>query len=138
MKATKFRLTPEWAFRISLAIIYIWFGLLKTLDLSPASALVEESIFWWDMAWFMPVLGIGEAFIGITFLVPRWTNFMLVLVILHLVGSSLTPMFTANELLFVDFPFVPHLAGQYIIKNLLILSGAYYLWWSRRAQKNSA
>lgn len=133
-----FRLTPEWAFRFSLAIIYIWFGLLKPLDLSPASPLVETAISWWNSDWFIPVLGWGEVFIGITFLIPRWTNFMFLLVLLHLIGCSVVPMFTANNTLFVHFPYQPTLEGQYIIKNLLIFSGAYSLWWCKRAQKNSA
>ena len=34
------------ALRVSLAIIFIWFGILKPLGLSPAAALVEATVGW--------------------------------------------------------------------------------------------
>lgn len=129
------KLTPEWAFRLSLAIIYVWFGLLKLPDLSPAAALVEEVVFWWDMSWFLPTLGVGEALIGLSFLWPRLTRISVVLVLLHMVGASVIPFFTATEQLLSTSFYGWTLEGQYVVKNLLIVSAAYYLWSSLRHTK---
>ena len=34
--------------RYSLGIIYIWFGILKPLGLSPAQELVENTVYWFE------------------------------------------------------------------------------------------
>jgi len=53
--------------RYSLGIIYIWFGALKPLGISPAQELVENTVYWFDdPQTFVPILGIWEVVIGIT------------------------------------------------------------------------
>lgn len=124
--------SPAWAFRLSLAVIYIWFGALKMIPGgSPAEPLIRASVFWWDIHWFLPLLGLAEIIIGLSFLWPRMTRMMVILVSLHMLGASVTPFFTATDQLFVTFPFVWTLAGQYVFKNLLILCAAYLLWQAR-------
>ena len=34
--------------RYSLAMVFIWFGLLKPLGISPAQELVENTVYWFD------------------------------------------------------------------------------------------
>ena len=34
------------ALRISLGIIFVWFGILKPFGISPAQALVERTVYW--------------------------------------------------------------------------------------------
>jgi uncharacterized membrane protein YphA (DoxX/SURF4 family) len=131
MKAPK----PTDVLRISLAIIYIWFGILKPFGVSPAAGLVEASIFWWDSSWFIPVLGIGEVLIGICLLFKKLNKFSAVLLVLHMIGASLTPMFTVNSAVFSSFPHILTLEGQYIVKNLLIVSTAYILWDEAKGKK---
>lgn len=43
--------------RISLGVVFIWFGLLKTLHASLAGDLVAHTVYWVDPAWFVPFLG---------------------------------------------------------------------------------
>lgn len=124
MKAPK----PADFLRISLAIIYIWFGILKPFGVSPAAGLVEASIFWWDASWFVPVLGLAEVLIGISLLFKKLNKVSAVLLVLHMIGASLTPMFTVNSAVFSSFPHILTLEGQYIVKNLLIIGTAYLLW----------
>ena len=51
--------------RISLAIIFIWFGPLKPFGLSPAQILVERTVYWFPADTFVPILGWWEVAIGI-------------------------------------------------------------------------
>ena len=53
--------------RYSLAMIFIWFGLLKPLGISPAQELVENTVYWFDdKAVFVKFLGWWEVVIGFT------------------------------------------------------------------------
>ena len=53
--------------RYSLAMVFIWFGLLKPLGISPAQELVENTVYWFDdKATFVNFLGWWEVVIGFT------------------------------------------------------------------------
>ena len=46
--------------RISLGIVFIWFGVLKPFGHSPAEELVRRTVYWGvDPDWFVPVLAEG-------------------------------------------------------------------------------
>ena len=38
--------TNDYLVRIALFIIFFWFGILKVLDLSPATELIIDTVFW--------------------------------------------------------------------------------------------
>lgn len=116
------------ALRISLAIIFIWFGLLKPLGLSPAGPLVEATVSW--MPFFRPrqwvgVIGWWEVLIGLTFLFRPTLRIAIALLALQMTGTFL-PLVMLPGVTFQAglYPFVPTIEGQYIIKNLLIISAA--------------
>ena len=58
-----------WLTRISLGIVFLWFGVLKVFDVGPAKELVTRTMYWVDPAWFYPFLGVWESAIGIGLLV---------------------------------------------------------------------
>lgn len=109
--------------RIALAIVYIWFGGLKIIGISPAGDLVEETVFWFKPEIFIPVLGIGELVIGLGLLVKRFVPFTIILLLLHMV-ATIFPLFLLTDACFDTFPYRPTLVGQYIIKNLVLVAGA--------------
>jgi uncharacterized membrane protein YphA (DoxX/SURF4 family) len=43
--------------RVALAVIFIWFGLLKPLGASPAEELIKNTVVWFPPEIFLPVLG---------------------------------------------------------------------------------
>ena len=78
------------ALRVSLAVIFIWFGILKPLRLSPAEALVLKTVRW--MPLFAPetwlaIIGWWEVAIGITFLFPSTARLAIALLALQMVGT---------------------------------------------------
>lgn len=116
------------ALRVSLAVIFIWFGLLKPLGLSPAGPLVEATVGW--MPVFTPtqwvsVIGWWEVAIGVTFLFRPTLRIAIGLLFLQMAGTFL-PLVMLPEITFQPgrYPFVPTIEGQYIVKNLLIISAA--------------
>jgi uncharacterized membrane protein YkgB len=109
--------------RIALAIVYIWFGSLKVIRLSPAGDLVEHTVFWFKPQIFIPVLGICEVVIGLGLLIKRFVPITILLLLLHMI-ATLFPLFILTDACFDTFPYRPTLVGQYIIKNLVLVAGA--------------
>ena len=57
------------ALRVSLSLVFIWFGALKPFGLSPAEELVRRTVYWMDPGFFVPLLGYWEIAIGIGLLI---------------------------------------------------------------------
>ena len=110
--------------RYSLAMIFIWFGLLKPLGISPAQELVENTVYWFDdKATFVNFLGWWEVVIGFTMCVRPLIRISIFLLFLQIPGTFL-PLVLLPEVCFTDFPYGLTLEGQYIVKNLIIISSA--------------
>ncbi len=117
--------------RISLAIIFIWFGGLKFFGISPANELVARTVYWIDPEVFLPVLGGWEVVIGVCLLFRPTIRAALFLLFLQMPGTML-PLFMLPQVCYTHFPFGLTLEGQYIIKNLVLISAALVVGGSVR------
>ncbi|MEM7791992.1 MAG: hypothetical protein AAF546_11370 [Verrucomicrobiota bacterium] len=119
------------AIRISFAVIFVWFGALKPLGLSAAEPLVLNTVAWMPFlepqVW-LAIIGFWEIGIGLFFISLRTTRLAILLLFLQMSGTFL-PLFILPEVTFQPggIPFLPTIEGQYIIKNLMILSAALVL-----------
>ena len=110
--------------RYSIGIIFIWFGILKPLGLSPAQELVENTVYWFENpADFVPILGWWEVIIGVTMCIKPLIRFSIFLLFIQMPGTFL-PLVLLPDACFTNFPFGLTTEGQYIIKNLIIISAA--------------
>jgi uncharacterized membrane protein YkgB len=109
--------------RYSVAIVFVWFGLLKPLGVSPARELVERTVYWVDPQWFIPCLGWWEVLIGVCMLSRPLIRAAIALLALQMPGTFL-PLVLLPDVCFVHVPWAPTLEGQYIIKNLVLISAA--------------
>ena len=109
--------------RLSLAIVFIWFGALKLVGNSPAIELVTRTVYWFDPRWFVPFLGVWEVLIGVCMLWRPLIRVSIALLALQMPGTFL-PLILLPHVCFAIIPWVPSLEGQYIIKNLVLISGA--------------
>ena len=110
--------------RYSIGIIYIWFGILKPFGLSPAQELVENTVYWFsNPSDFVPILGWWEVIIGVTMCIKPLIRFSIFLLFIQMPGTFL-PLVLLPEVCFTNFPFGLTTEGQYIIKNLIIISAA--------------
>jgi uncharacterized membrane protein YkgB len=112
--------------RVAIFIVYFYFGLLKLLDVSPASplasALTAKTI---GMQYFHTsfiILAIFECVIGVLFLFPRATRAVIPMLFIHM-AVVCSPLFLVPSEAFTQ-AFVPTLEGQYIIKNVVIIAVA--------------
>ncbi len=112
--------------RIALFIVFFWFGFLKLLGLSPAGQLVHDlynqtiSFMAFDTFYFL--FALLECVIGILFLIRGVERIVIPLLFFHMI-TTFMPLFMLPEDSWQSF-MVPTLAGQYIIKNLLIIAVA--------------
>ena len=129
------------ALRISLAVIFIWFGVLKPFGLSPAADLVRATVRWMPLlspdGW-LAVIGWWEVLIGITFLFRSTVRIAIALLAMQMVGTFL-PLVVLPAVTFQagHVPYAPTMEGQYIIKNLLIISAALVVGGTARNEKRA-
>jgi uncharacterized membrane protein YkgB len=109
--------------RVSLALIFVWFGALKPLGMSPAEELVERTVYWIDPDWFIPVLGWWEVAIGVCLLIRPLLRVGILLLFLQMPGTIL-PLFLLPSVCFTSVPFGLTLEGQYIVKNAVLIGAA--------------
>jgi uncharacterized membrane protein YkgB len=113
--------------RVSIGVVFLWFGMLKFWPgVSPADRLATETtailtggIITEDAARIM--LAILETAIGIGMIGGRWMRVVLLLLFGQMAGT-ITPLVLFPELTWQAAPLVPTLEGQYIIKNLVLVS----------------
>lgn len=115
--------------RVSLFVIYFWFGAVKLTGLSQASPLAEALVTntvgaQYFHALFV-VLAVLECVIGILFLIPRYTKVAVVALAAHMVIVC-SPLLLVPQMAWQRW-FIPTIEGQYIIKNLALLSLALAL-----------
>lgn len=115
--------------RVSLGIVFFWFGVLKFFPgLSPAQDLAANTISLLSFGLVgpsvsVPVLAAWECAIGLGLLHGGYLRSTLLLLWLQMLGT-LTPLVLFPSDTFTRFPYAPTLEGQYIIKNLVLISAA--------------
>jgi uncharacterized membrane protein YkgB len=110
-----------------MGIIFFWFGMLKFFEgLSPAEALATRTI---ELLTFGLVgpdvvrfgLAAWEVLIGIGLMFRIRLRETLLLMFLQMLGT-MTPIILLPEEVFTVFPYGLTLEGQYIFKNLVVIS----------------
>jgi uncharacterized membrane protein YkgB len=118
------------AIRLSFGIIFIWFGILKPLHLSPAEGLLKATVVWLPFGsadnWLI-IIGWWEVVIGICFLFEKTTRLAIILLLTQMIGTFMPLVFLPEVTFQAHNVLLPTLEGQYIIKNLIIISAALVL-----------
>ena len=113
--------------RISLGVVFFWFGFLKFFPgMSPAQDLASRTIeilsFGKVPAWVsINVLAVWESAIGLGLLFGVAMRATLALLFVQMLGTVMPLFFFPHEA-FSHFPYAPTLEGQYIIKNIVLVS----------------
>src|SRR5258707_14840127 len=117
------------ALRISLGIVFFWFGVLKFFPgMSPAEDLAARTIEKLTLGLMtpnvsVPFLATWECLIGLGLITNKFMRATLLLLFVQMLGT-ITPLVLFPAETWLHFPYAPTLEGQYIIKNLVLVSGA--------------
>lgn len=113
--------------RVCLGVVFFWFGVLKFFpDLSPAVGLATRTIDLLTFGLIPPnvailILAAWESLIGLGLIAGKFMRVTLLLLFVQMVGT-MTPIFLFPAEVFTRIPYAPSLEGQYIFKNLVLIS----------------
>jgi putative oxidoreductase len=108
--------------RVSLGVVFLWFGALKIARVSPVADLVARTVYWVDPAWFVPVLGALEVIIGAGLLAGRALRTVLALFWLQMLGTFLVLVIQPDVAFQRGNPLLLTVEGEFVVKNLVLLS----------------
>lgn len=108
--------------RISLAVVFIWFGLLKVFGVSPVVDLVASTVYWVDPDWFVPALGVVEILVGLGLAVRRLLRLVLLVLAGQMVGTFLVFVLLPEIAFQEGNPLKLTVEGEFVIKNLVLLA----------------
>lgn len=126
--------------RISLGIIFFWFGFLKFFPgISPAQEIATKTISELSFGVVTPnisiiILATWECVIGIGLISGIYMRTTLLLLFLQMIGT-VTPVFLFPNEVYTRIPYAPTLEGQYIIKNLVLISAGIVIGATVRGGK---
>ncbi|MDT8898773.1 MAG: DoxX family protein [Thermanaerothrix sp.] len=113
--------------RISLGVVFFWFGVLKFFPgLSPAEGLATRTITTLSLGLLSAdaariLLATLETLIGLGLMVGLYLRATLFLLFFQMLGT-ITPIFLFPAEVFYRIPYAPTLEGQYIFKNMVLIS----------------
>jgi uncharacterized membrane protein YkgB len=121
--------------RISLGVVFVWFGLLKIFEVSPVSELVARTVYWVDPDVIVPVLGAFEVTVGMLLLLGRALRLTLFLFVLQMLVTFLTFFVLPNVTFRDGNPFLLTVEGEFVVKNLVLISAALVVGTTVRRAK---
>jgi uncharacterized membrane protein YphA (DoxX/SURF4 family) len=132
------RLAPT-LLRLALAVVFVWFGALKLTGASPVHELIAATLPFVDPDLAVPVLGGVEVALGLALALGVLPRITLLVLAGHLAGTFLT-FVTAAELMWTGTPFELTADGEFVVKNLVLITAALTLigWYGRRARERAA
>jgi putative oxidoreductase len=108
--------------RISLGIVFVWFGALKVAGVSAVGGLVAATVPFADSEWFVPALGVVEILTGMAFATGRLLRVVLPVFAAHMAGTFLVLIVLPDVAFQGGNPLVLTAVGEFVVKNLVLLS----------------
>lgn len=109
----------HWLHRVSLGVLFIWFGLLKPLGHKTTTSILAHTVYWGDPETVVLALGWWEVAIGVCLLIRPLVRIAIILLVIRLPGVILA-FILKPEVCFYSFPFAPTPEGQYLVKDLVV------------------
>ena len=109
--------------RVSLAVVFVWFGVLKVFGVTPVGDLVANTVPFLPEGLFVPALGIVEVALGAALVMGR-SPWVAAGVAAHLAGTFLALVtqpevaFQGGNLLLLTTE------GEFVIKNVVLIAAA--------------
>lgn len=108
--------------RISLGIVFVWFGLLKVTGQSPVAELVANTVYFVPPQLFVPFLGVWEMAVGLGLLFRFALRATLFLFWLQMAGTFLVLVLRPDIAFQGMNPLLLTTEGEFVIKNLVLIS----------------
>jgi uncharacterized membrane protein YkgB len=110
--------------RITLGIVYVWFGLLKILEVSPVATLVTSTYPSFPEPSFIIFLGIWEVLIGIGLICKIFLRVTLALLWLQMAGIFFGLIISPSLYFINNNPLLLNTYGEFVIKNIVLVAAS--------------
>ena len=121
----KFHVIAFEGLRLALSVIYVWFGALKIMNVSPVLSLVAEAYpFIASSAILYISLGILEVVIGVGIMIRRISEIALWTAVWHLIVVIIGVLASAQAFTSI---LVLSFTGEFVIKNFVLAAAALVL-----------
>jgi putative oxidoreductase len=126
--------------RVTLGIVFVWFGLLKMLGMSPVAEMVYEVYSFLPQPATFTMIGLLEVVIGIGFLFNLFMRPVIFLFWFQMIGVFLS--LAIKPLIFFKEGnlFLITVEGEFVIKNIVFIAVSivlYYIYSSHLFKKES-
>ncbi len=113
------------ALRVSLGVVFVWFGALKVIGESPVEELILATVYGVPEGAFLIGLGVWEVVIGLGLLFAVALRTTLFLFFLQILGTF-SVLVVRPDIAFQGLnPFLLTTEGEFVIKNLVLLSAGF-------------
>jgi len=110
--------------RISLGVVFVWFGVLKVIGDSPVYDLVASTVYLVPPELFVPFLGFWEIAVGLGLLTGLALRLTLIFFLMQMAGTFLV-LVVKPEVAFQGLnPLLLTTEGEFVVKNIVLISGA--------------
>jgi len=113
--------------RVSLGVVFIWFGALKVTNATPVGDLVAGTMPWLDPTWFVPLLGGIEVVVGVALIAGRRLTAVSCILVAHLAGTFLVLLLQPQVAFQHGNPLLLTTEGEFVVKNLVLISAGIVL-----------
>ena len=110
------------ALRVSVAIVFIWFGALKVFGVTPVADLVANTVYWFDPDLAVPAIGVVEVVVGLGLLFRVAMRAVLGLFFLQMIGTFLVLILLPDVAFQDGNPLLLTVEGEFVVKNLVLIS----------------
>jgi uncharacterized membrane protein YkgB len=120
--------------RISLGVVYVWFGALKVADATPVAQLVAKTVPFIPEHIFVPTLGVIEVLIGLALILGRFLDLVALVMVGHLFGTFLVLVTQPGVSFENNNVFELSMTGEFVMKNVVLISAGLVLATRARAR----
>jgi uncharacterized membrane protein YkgB len=110
------------ALRLTLGLVFLWFGLLKLLDASPVTELLKQTYSFMPLRLFALGLGAWEVLVGVGLLAKRALRCTLALLWLHMAGTFVALLLAPALFFHHGNPLWLTAEGEFVMKNMVLVA----------------
>jgi len=121
--------------RGSLGLVFVWFGALKVVDLTPVADLVARTAPWLDRHLLLVSLGTAEIVLGAALWLGRRLRWVAAVALTHLLGTFLVLVVQPQAAFQEGNPLLLTTEGEFVVKNLVLITACLVLMAADRPRQ---
>jgi putative oxidoreductase len=108
--------------RLTIGLVFVWFGALKIAGNTPVGDFVARTLPWFDRHWVVPALGWFEVAVGLALIAGRFLTLVCAALVAHLTGTFLSLVMQPDVTFQHGNPIMLTTEGEFVIKNLVFIA----------------